>query len=247
MRTPLAVLIDAENISSTLFEPLREKVEALGQPAVWQLHGELLADYQPTWLEVARQHGLEIHHQFHDGKNSADIAMTVAAMDLLHAGHVRGFCIASSDSDFTPLIRRLRQQGLPVYGFGRENAAPALQRSCTSFAALTTPLALEHGPKDDHKAEQEDLARLRDLLRSVCHSKGIEDEVNANVAGLHLRAHARELVERYFGKSGLVKKMVQRGLAVSRVVNGETLIKAHYPKLASVHSLVRHERQHHQP
>ncbi|MCR6656511.1 MAG: NYN domain-containing protein [Opitutus sp.] len=102
----MAVLIDAENISSLLFEPLREKVEAIGVPVVWQLHGDFFSWPHPGWQEGAQREGIELRHQFHSGKNAADIPTTIAAMDLLHAGKVRGFCIPSSNKDFTALARR---------------------------------------------------------------------------------------------------------------------------------------------
>ena len=93
MRVPLAVLIDAENISSLLFEPLKEMVEAIGAPVVWQLHGDFFSWPHPGWQEVAQREGIELRHQFHSGKNASDIAMTIAAMDLLHAGKSIGTAV----------------------------------------------------------------------------------------------------------------------------------------------------------
>ena len=239
MRTPLAVLIDAENISSALFEPLREKVDALGQAIVWQLHGQLLASHHPTWLEVAQFNGLDVRHQFHSGKNSSDIAMTIAAMDLLAAGKVRGFCIVSSDRDFAPLARRLRADNVPVYGFGIEKAGADFRKACTEFHILRSPLALEHG-SDTAKDVQNDVTTLRNLLHSACREKGADGKVPATVAGIYVRSQARELVEHLLGKKDFVKKLVKLGLVKTHLVGGKTLISVQFDKLAVVkHGSVR--------
>lgn len=135
MRPSLAVLIDAENIPATLFAELRDTVELLGDPIIWQVHGDLLP-WKQQWIDLAQQHGLDLRQTFSGGKNSADIAMTTAAMDILHAGKARGFCIVSSDSDFAPLARRLRADNAQVYGFGEAKTAEAFRAACNGFHVL---------------------------------------------------------------------------------------------------------------
>jgi len=103
MPLPLAVLIDAENIPATLFAPLQREATRLGSPIAWQLHGDFFTWQHPGWQAVAERENIEIRHQPQAGKNSADIAMTIAAMDLMREGVVRGICLVSSDSDFAPL------------------------------------------------------------------------------------------------------------------------------------------------
>jgi hypothetical protein len=212
---------------------MRDKVEALGDVIVWQLHGEITSGWKPMWLELAERHDLEVRNVFHKGKNAADIALTIAAMDLLHGGVARGFCIATGDSDFAPLVRRLKAQHLPVYGFGQDNASAALRRSCTEYFVLQEPLALEHGG-GDRKAEQDDLSRLRDLIHSACQEKGTNGRIAATAAGIYLRQNARELVERVLGKKGLVDKLVKLRLIDKHLVDGQILISVPFPRLKMV-------------
>ena len=233
MRVPLAVLIDAENISSLLFEPLKEKVEAIGAPVVWQLHGELLAGWKPAWLEVAERHQLDVRHHFRAGKNSSDIAIAVAAMDLLYGGVVKGFCIVSGDADFAPLVQRLRQQNMAVHGFGTANAALALKRSCTSFHELIEPvtaIADEHGNNVTPQSIQADIARLRDLLHSICREHGADGQIPAQRAGMLLRKQARGLVEKVVGKKDLAKRLVHQGIARADTVNGQKMLRVDFKR-----------------
>jgi hypothetical protein len=136
MSLALAVLIDAENIAATLFDSLEREVRKLGEVVSWQLHGDLISWPHPGWQELAQSKGLEIRHQFHTGKNSSDIAMTIAAMDLLHGGKIAGFCLVSSDRDFAPLARRLRADAVPVYGFGEPKTSEPFRKACTRFFEL---------------------------------------------------------------------------------------------------------------
>lgn len=198
MRIPLAVLIDAENISSALFEALCAPVQALGNPIVWQLHGDFFSWPHPGWQEVAQRESIELRHQFHGGKNSADIAMTIAAMDLLHAGRVKGFCIVSSDSDFTPLVRRLRSDNVAVYGFGEDKAGQSFRKACTEFHVLHTPLpllpaAVERG------LDQLDIRRLHELLHSFCRERGSKGRVLTATAATYIKERAPDLAARVGG------------------------------------------------
>lgn len=206
MRVPLAVLIDAENISSTLFEPLKEMVEAIGAPVVWQLHGDFFSWPHPGWQEVAHREGIELRHQFHSGKNASDIAMTIAAMDLLHAGKVRGFCIASTDKDFTALARRLRSDNLPVYGFGKEMAADSYRNAFTEFHVLKPPLPLLPAAVD-RGLDQLDIKRLHELLHTVCREAGTDGKVLTAKAATYIKQNAPDLAERVGGAGKFLKAL----------------------------------------
>lgn len=206
MRVPLAVLIDAENISSTLFEPLKEMVEAIGAPVVWQLHGDFFSWPHPGWQEVAQREGIELRHQFHSGKNASDIAMTIAAMDLLHAGKVRGFCIASTDKDFTALARRLRSDNLPVYGFGKEMAAESYRNAFTEFHVLKPPLPLLPAAVD-RGLDQLDIKRLHELLHTVCREAGTDGKVLTAKAATYIKQNAPDLAERVGGAGKFLKAL----------------------------------------
>jgi hypothetical protein len=206
MRNPLAVLIDAENISSGLFEPLREKVDALGQAIIWQLHGDFFSWPHPGWQDVAQHHGIELKHQFHGGKNSSDIAMTIAAMDILHAGKAKGFCLVSNDRDFAPLARRLRAENMPVYGFGRDVAGETFRSACTEFHILNTPLPLMPAAAN-RGLDQLDVKRLHELLHTVSKEKGKDGKVSTAVAAIYIKTNAPDLAKRVGGAGKFLKAL----------------------------------------
>lgn len=206
MRLPLAVLIDAENISSSLYEPLQTLVHSLGNPIVWQLHGDFFSWPHPGWQEVAQRHGLELRHQFSGGKNAADIAMTIAAMDLLQARRVQGFCIASSDSDFTALVRRLRGENMPVFGFGEDKASAGFRNACTAFHVLQAPLALSPAAVE-RGLDQLDIKRLHALLNEICRAEGKSGRVLTVTAASYIRDKAPDLAVRVGGAGKFLKAL----------------------------------------
>lgn len=138
-----AVLIDAENVPAAVADPLFARATGCGAVGVRRLYGNLTTGANRAWLAIAGRLGLDATHQIDlaAGKNAADIAMVIDAMDLLHRGWVGGFWLVSSDSDFTRLARRIRDQGLPVHGVGRAGAPQALRVSCTEFVAIEELLA----------------------------------------------------------------------------------------------------------
>ncbi|HEY9012902.1 MAG TPA: NYN domain-containing protein [Devosia sp.] len=235
MRVPLAVLVDAENISSLLFEPLKEKVEALGAPIVWQLHGDFFTWPHPGWQEVAQREGIDLRHQFHAGKNSADIAMTIAAMDILHAGKVRGFCIASSDKDFTALARRLRTENMPVYGFGKEAAGESYRMAFTEFHVLLAPSPLLPAAVD-RGLDQLDIKRLHELLHSVCRERGKQGRVLSVTAATYIKANAPDLAARVGGAGKFLKALRALDLVDIHEEGAQRWISVKFNKLSVVGS-----------
>ena len=233
MRLPLAVLIDAENISSALFESLRGLVDTLGQPIVWQLHGDFFAWPHPGWQDVAQTEGIELKHQFHGGKNSADIAMAIAAMDLLHAGKVKGFCLATSDSDFAPLVRRLKSDGVPVYGFGNEKAGENFRQACTEFHILRPPPPLL-AAAIDRGLDQLDIKRLHELLHTVCRERGTEGRVLTVTAASYIKANAPDLAERVGGSGKFLKALKALDLVEIHQAGPQRYISVKFNKLAVV-------------
>ncbi len=233
MRVPLAVLIDAENISSLLFEPLKEKAEALGAPIVWQLHGDFFSWPHPGWQEVAQREGIELRHQFHAGKNAADIAMTIAAMDLLHAGKVRGLCIASTDKDFTALARRLRTENMPVYGFGKDVASDSYRKAFTEFFVLTPPLPLLPAAVD-RGLDQIDIKRLHELLHTVCQEAGKNGKVLTATAATFIKINAPDLAERVGGAGKFLKALKALDLVEIHEDGPQRWISVKFNKLSVV-------------
>jgi hypothetical protein len=236
MRLPLAVLIDAENISSALFEPMRTTIEAIGNPIVWQLHGDFFSWPHPGWQEVAQREGVELRHQFRGGKNSTDIAMTIAAMDLLHAGKVKGFCIASSDSDFGPLVRRLKADAAPVYGFGEEKAGDSFRKVFTEFHLLRLPEPLLPVGAAERGLDRLDIKRLHELLHTVCREKGKDGKVLTVTAASYIKAQAPDLAARVGGAGKFLKALKALNLVAIHEEGQQRLISVKFKKLVVVGS-----------
>lgn len=135
MQPRLAVLIDAENMSSRHWPKIREKIEGLGHVSVCRVFGNLAEERLASWLKIAEDEALQPVMQF-SGPNACDIALTVSAMDLLYSSKLEGICLVSSDGDFTPLVHRLKAGGLKVHGFGNAKSSPGLVKACTGFVKL---------------------------------------------------------------------------------------------------------------
>src|SRR5436190_22507032 len=116
----LAVLIDADNTSARIASGLFSEIAKIGEASVRRIYGDFSGTRLKGWADVLSAHAIMAHQNFANttGKNASDIALVIDAMDLLHSGLFDGFCLVSSDSDFTRLAARIREQGLDVYGFG---------------------------------------------------------------------------------------------------------------------------------
>ncbi|MGO9469045.1 MAG: NYN domain-containing protein [Isosphaeraceae bacterium] len=131
----LAVLIDAENASARLIEPLLNEVAKYGTANVKRIYGNWTTPNLASWKDSLNKFAIQPIQQFGytTGKNASDSALIIDAMDLLHSGNVDGFCIVSSDSDFTRLACRIRESGLSVYGFGEKKTPEPFVRACDRF------------------------------------------------------------------------------------------------------------------
>lgn len=132
----IALLIDADNTSPRGIDPVLTVMAELGQVNIKRAYGNFAKNNLQNWDKITHKYGIRPQQQFDltAGKNATDMAMTIDAIDLLYQGKVDGFGIMSSDSDFTPLVTRLRQDGLIVYGFGSTKKTPAAFKSaCTRF------------------------------------------------------------------------------------------------------------------
>src|SRR3954464_3182207 len=134
----LAVLIDAENASARLIEPLLNEVAKYGTANVKRIYGDWTTPNLGSWKNSLNKHAIHPVQQFaySTGKNASDSALIIDAMDLLYSGNFDGFCIVSSDSDFTRLACRIRESGLKVYGFGESKTPGPFVKSCDRFIAL---------------------------------------------------------------------------------------------------------------
>ena len=128
----LAVLIDGENISASAADELFRQIGQLGEIRDRRAYARPLTQ----WAAALAPHAIRLCPISHSGKNSADIALVIDAMDMIHAGDIDGLCIASTDSDFAALAVRARQSGIRVFGFGAAKEDSPFRQACTEYRLL---------------------------------------------------------------------------------------------------------------
>lgn len=160
----LAVLIDADNVPAGYAEAIFEEIASLGEASVRRIYGDWSATRLNAWAKKVAALGLVADQQFSNtkGKNASDIGLVIAAIDFLHSGLFDGFVLVSSDSDFTRLAARIREQGLDVYGIGEKKTPEAFRMACKRFIYVEnlgetpeeTPRAAPAGPSGGSAAPE---------------------------------------------------------------------------------------------
>ncbi len=151
----IALLIDADNASHAGLDPVLTALAELGTVNIRRAYGNWNKQSLKGWSNILHKYGIEPQQQFDitKGKNATDMKMTIDAMDLLFRGNVTGFGIMSSDSDFMPLAMRIRQDGLPVYGFGSFKTPEGFRQACSRFIDVDALIKAEttdnNGKVDD--------------------------------------------------------------------------------------------------
>ena len=158
----LAVLIDAENVSYSWIKPIMAEIARYGTPTIKRIYTDWTQPASSGWKNVLLEYAIAPIQQYRytAGKNSSDAAMIIDAMDLLYSQKVDGFCIVSSDSDFTRLAQRLREAGMRVIGIGVKKTPVAFKASCERFiyienlkeTPVETPPALNKAAAAQHAA-----------------------------------------------------------------------------------------------
>lgn len=131
----LAVLIDAENAQLAILPELLAEIAKLGLATVKRVYGDFTSPLLASWRDPLLTHSIQPIQQFRNTvhKNASDSALIIDAMDLLHSGKFDGFCIVSSDSDFTRLASRIREEGLLAFGFGEQKTPKSFVSACDKF------------------------------------------------------------------------------------------------------------------
>ncbi len=131
----LAVLIDADNAQASVIEGLLAEVAKYGLASVKRIYGDFTSNRLQAWKQTLLEHSIQPVQQFAytSGKNATDSSLIIDAMDLMYTRRFDGFCLVTSDSDFTRLAQRLREEGLVVYGFGEEKTPAAFRQACDKF------------------------------------------------------------------------------------------------------------------
>lgn len=134
-RPLLAVLIDADNVPAKFAEAILKEIASIGEPALRRVYGDWSSGRLRNWADKVLSLGLVAHQDTANttGKNASDIGLVIDAMDILHGGRFDGFVLVSSDSDFTSLANRLREDGKEVIGIGEKKAPESLRNVCNRF------------------------------------------------------------------------------------------------------------------
>lgn len=206
----LAVLIDADNASYRKIPLILQEVAKYGIASVKKVYGDWSKENLGSWREVLLPHAITPVQQFAytNGKDATDMVMIIDAMDLLYSKSLDGFCLVTSDSDFTPLASRIRESGLMVYGFGEQNKTPqAFISACDKFIYVEN---LEKIEKSDSSQQisTSSLVEIDAQIIQLIH-KAIKDTADeggwSNLAdlGKHLVVLMPDFDTRTYGRSKL--------------------------------------------
>jgi len=227
----LAVLIDADNAAPAIVEGLLAEVAKYGVAAVKRIYGDWTRPNLSGWKDRLLAHSIQPIQQFRYtvGKNATDSAMIIDAMDLLYTGRFDGFCIVSSDSDFTRLASRIREQGLTVYGFGERKTPKPFVTACDKFiyadvlrGDADTDTETEAAPaKRRSTQELRQDSRLVRLLQSA--SQAVSDEDGWSTLGgigNYIAKQAPEFDSRNYGYGKLSELVAATNLFEVEARNG---------------------------
>ena len=242
----LAVLIDADNARPAIVEGLLAEIAKYGTAHVKRIYGDWTKPDLNGWKEALLRHSIQPIQQFRYtvGKNATDSAMIIDAMDLLYAARFDGFCIVSSDSDFTRLASRIRESGLTVYGFGERKTPSPFVAACDRFIytdVLGKSEAGEDKPAEPapRKSAQElrQDTRLVNLLRhAIDDADDDEGWAGLGAVGSMLNKRAPDFDARNWGYaklSGLIKAIGLFQTEERQSGNGKHLYVRHKKKTAA--------------
>jgi uncharacterized LabA/DUF88 family protein len=232
----LAVLIDADNASARIAPGLFEEIAKIGEASVRRIYGDFSGTRLKSWAEILSTHAIMPYQNFAytSGKNASDIALVIDAMDLLHSGRFDGFCLVSSDSDFTRLAARIREQGVDVYGFGEQKTPESFRQACRRFIYTENLLPEAPAPNDPGRPDARPASVTRPaavivpLIRTAISQ--LDDEegwVSLGGVGNRLAILASDFDPRTFGHAKLSSLVASTGAFELRQVEGrQTQVRA---------------------
>ena len=200
----LAILIDADNISPKYVKVILDEAASFGVAACKRIYGDWSDVRLKSWKDALLNNSIIQQYSYTTGKNATDSAMIIDAMDLLYSGNLDGFCIVSSDSDFTRLAARLREAGKLVIGMGESKALGPFVKACDQFKYLD--LILDHGEADSapavpaaeagaRAAAGDDTAINRESIGRII--DGMIDEMDDGTGWVRTSRVGDQLIKRY--------------------------------------------------
>lgn len=239
----LAILIDADNASAKIADGLFEEIAKIGEASVRRIYGDFSGARLKGWADILTKHAINPHQQYSytTGKNASDITLVIDAMDLLHTGRFDGFCLVSSDSDFTRLATRIREQGVDVFGFGEQKTPESFRQACHRFIytenLLAAPSAGMENVSFPSKRLQPPSAAIPKIRKAVEQTEGYDGWANLSAVGSQLNKLSSDFDTRNYG-FGKLSALVQKTQAfefdtsedgVVRIKHNSTTVKKSKP------------------
>jgi NYN domain-containing protein/OST-HTH/LOTUS domain-containing protein len=229
----LAVLIDADNTSFQIAGGLFEEVAKFGEASVRRIYGDFSSPNLKSWSEILQRHAIDPYQQFAytKGKNASDIALVIDAMDLLHSKRFEGFCLVSSDSDFTRLASRMREEGAQVFGFGAQKTPESFRQACHRFIYTENLIPAAATSSVEPSSRSEPLpsanAAIPMLKKAISQIEGEDGWVLLGLVGKQLLSLFPDFDQRSYGHSKL-SDLVRKTEAfdVEKIDGGDLRIRA---------------------
>lgn len=217
----IAVLIDGDNAQPKLMKEIIEEVSKYGKATIRRIYGDWTSNQMNGWKAIINQHSISPIQKFSytTGKNSTDSSLIIDAMDILHGKHTEGFCVVSSDSDYTGLAKRIREEGLFVMGIGEKKTPEAFVKSCEVFTFTENLVSEESETKIPKHRKQTAIQKTKVIITRVKLSKedlktidkafdistNEEDEAYISALGLNIRKIDPSFDPRSYGFKNLTK------------------------------------------
>ena len=219
-----ALLIDADNVSAKYIKPILTELSKYGIITYKRIYGDWTSTQHSSWKDELLTNSITPIQQFSytQGKNSTDSAMIIDAMDILYTNDVDGFCIVSSDSDFTRLVSRLRESGKMVIGMGENKTPEPFRKACDKFTILEN-LMSEQNPgttKNETSHDKRSKEKIEDMLSKFLEEfTRIQMVKHGNIVSVTLREDQdlKENIDSYVVQ--IVKKAGKAGVELSTLGN----------------------------
>ncbi|WP_319545602.1 NYN domain-containing protein [Ruegeria conchae] len=226
----LAVLIDADNVPAKHSAEIFEEIATLGEAGLRRIYGDFSNGSPQGWdAKTMSEYAIVPHQQFANTskKNSSDIALVIDAMDILHSGRFGGFVLVSSDSDFTRLASRIREQGLDVFGIGENKAPRAFVAACNRFIYIENiEASVPHEERDNALKSKRELNHAFQLIRNVMRNfDEPEGWLKLGLVGSQLNKIYTDFDPRTYGFSKLSELVRATGKFDEKGTNGDFKIR----------------------
>ena len=205
MEDRFALLIDADNVSAKYIKPILDELSKYGNVTYKRIYGDWTKSNSASWKEELLQNSITPIQQFSytQGKNSTDSAMIIDAMDMLYTSELEGFCLVSSDSDFTRLAIRLRESGMHVIGMGERKTPMPFSTACNAFKYLEV-IAEEDVQEESAEGDKEKLKTIeKSIIRIISENCNVQEEINIGELGSRLQNRHPDFDVRNYGYSKL--------------------------------------------